>query len=234
MIICKNCGVELDADMFSCPLCGTPVADNINVQMPVPSLSPAFQYGSTMTRPQKKFTWEIISLILLSGTIATFVIDYIINKAITWSEYPVSVSLTIFSYISLFAFWPQRTITQMAGGFILSSFFLVGLDALTGKIDWSIQLGIPLLFAVTLIVSLLIVIFRMSKYKGINFIAYAFIGAGFLCMCTEAILSFFKTRSFHIEWSVIVAGCIIPVVLALLFLHFRLKKGRNLKKTFHI
>lgn len=111
--------------------------------------------------------------------------------------------------------------------------FLI-LDVLTGHINWSIKLGIPLLLVTNLVVAALIMIVRRSQHKGINLIAYAFLGAAFLCVGMEVILSFFKTGTFQLMWSLIVTGCIIPVVLVLLFVHFRLKRGRNLSKTFHI
>lgn len=234
MVICKKCGVELEADMQHCPLCGEPVAGNGNMQVPLPYKQQVFQQHRKMSLPQKKFTWEIVSIILLSGMIATFIIDFIINKKITWSEYPIAISLTIFSYISLFSFWNQKTILQITGSLILSSFFLFLLDAMTGATNWSVELGIPLLLAGNLVAALLIAVIRMSKYKGINLIAYAFLGAAILCIGIEFILSNFKTGSLQVGWSIIVAGCVIPVVVVLLFVHFRLKKGRSLEKTFHI
>lgn len=234
MIICKNCNVELEENMPNCPLCGEPVTGNGNNHLILASRQHAFPYSQKMSRPQKKFTWEIVSLILLSGIITTLIIDYIITKQITWSEYPVAISLIIFTYVSLFAFWHQRTIIQMTGGFIISSFFVVMLDALTADINWSFKLGIPILFEGNLLTAALIAVFRLSKYKGINLLAYAFLGAAMLCICIEGVLSYSKTKSFQLDWSVIDAGCIIPIVLLLLFTHFRLKKGRNLEKTFHI
>ncbi len=234
MPYCKNCGVELENEMQYCPLCGEPVTGKGNANIPITSRQQTIHYSGTMSQPQKKFTWEIVSLILLSGIVATFIIDFIINKRITWSEYPVAISLVIFSYISLFAFWPQRSLIQMAGSFLLSSVFLLLLDVLTGGVNWSIKLGIPLLLAGNLVTAMMIVIISRSKYKGINLIAYAFLGATLLCISVDGILSVFKTEVLHLEWSIIVAGCIVPVFLVLLFVHFRLKKGRSLKKTFHV
>lgn len=233
MIVCKNCNVELEDDMLFCPLCGDAVAGQ-GEHLPASGRLQPFHYGGTMSEPQKKITWEIVSLILLSGIIATFIINYIINKRITWSEYPIAISLVIFSYISLFAFWHKRTIIQITGSLILSSFFLLILDILTSGIRWSVKLGIPLLLAGNLVTVATIAVIRRSKHKGINVIAYVFLGAALICICVDAILSAFKTNLFHIEWSVIVASCIIPVVLVLLFVHFRLKKGRSLEKTFHV
>lgn len=233
---CQNCGVELEDDILICPLCGEPVngdhaakiqnADYISRQVPFEQ--------TKMSKPQKKFTWEIVSIILLSGTVANFIVDFFINHGITWSEYTVAIGLTIFSYVSLFAFWDQPTIVEIIGGFAVSSFFLVLLDAFTSGIDWSIRLAIPLLFAANLILIILIMVIRHSKFKGVNLIAFSFIAATFLCICTDAVLSYFKNHSLQLRWSIIVSACVLPVVVVLFFVHYRMKKGRNLKRTFHI
>jgi hypothetical protein len=232
MIICKNCGVELEKDMMNCPLCGEPVMGDGETRLTT-SHHPT-RRSISMSRPQKKFTWEIVSLILLSGIIATLVIDYILNKQIKWSEYPVAIALTIFFYVSMFAFWQQRTAIQMVGGLILSSLFMILLDALKGNTGWSFKLAIPLLFSGNLIAAALIAVIRSSKHKGINLLAYAFIAAALLCIFIDGIVAFFKSGSIQVWWSIIVAGSIIPVVLVLFFAYFRLKKGRSLEKTFHI
>lgn len=234
---CKNCGVELEDSVLHCPLCGERVAGSGaagGIEIPAPGQQPYTPGHGKMSPPQKKFTWEIVSIILLSAVIATLSIDFIINKRITWSEYPAGVSLIVFSYVSLFAFWNRRTVTEMAGGFVVSSFFFIVLDALTGGIRWSVKLGIPLLFLRNLVVAVLITVIRLSKYKGVNLIAYAFLGAVVLCIGIESVLSFFQTGSLRLEWSVIVAACTLPVVMVLFFVHFRLKRGRSLERIFHI
>jgi hypothetical protein len=233
-MICKNCGVELEDDMQVCPLCEQPVGGSTTPgKAPVSYGDQTFEYQK-MSKPQKKFTWEIVSLILLSTAVAAFVIDFIMNRRITWSELPISICMGVFCYVSLFAFWDQTTIIEMAGGFVLSSLCLVIVDALTGGISWSVRLAIPLLLTGNLVTAALITIVRLSRYKGVNLVAYAFLGAAILCVFIDGILSYYKTGLFQIQWSVIVVACIIPVVIVLLFQHFRLKKGRSLKKTFHL
>ncbi len=122
----------------------------------------------------------------------------------------------------------------MAGGFILSSLCLIILDLFTAGIQWSIKLAIPLLFMGNVIIAILMAIIRQSRYKAINLIAYAFLAAAIRCIFIDGSLSSFKSGSFQIKWSVIVVACTIPVVIVLLFIHFRLKKGRSLEKTFHV
>ena len=232
---CKNCGVELEDDMPACPLCGEPVMNNDPGSTSLSKERHASLHTNPkMTQPQKKFVWEIVSLILLCGAIVTFIVDFIISGRITWSEYPAAICLMIFCYVSLFAFLNRARLVKIAGGFFLSSLCLVILDFLTGRFQWSIKLGIPLLFVSNLVVAVMIAIIERTKYKGINLIAYAFIGAALLCLSADGILSLYKNELFRIRWSAIVAICVMPVVVMLLFTHFRLKKGRSLEKTFHI
>lgn len=233
---CKKCGVELEDNMLNCPLCGTPVADGGKVVNR--GLSVVEQYGykephRPMNEPQKRFTWEIVSIILVSATIGAVGIDLIINHRISWSEYPIAINLVIFSYVSLFAFWKVNTVIRLVGCFFLSSLFLLGLDMLTSGIDWSVTIAIPLLFTGNLVVALLVTMIRISRYKGINLIAYGFVAAAIQSVFIDGILSFFKTGSFRLGWSLIVVACVVPVVLVLLFVHFRLKRGRRLESFFH-
>lgn len=235
---CQSCGVELEDDMQFCPLCGKPAVGDVPDHK-VQNISTMTWRDSSfvpkqMSQPQKKLTWEIVSLILLSGAVATFIVDFIINRRITWSEYPAAIGLAIFCYVSLFAFSRQTLSIKATGGLILSSVCLVILDVVTGGAKWSIGLGIPLLFICNLVVLLFITIIRRSKYKGINLIAYAFLCASVICISIEGVVSVFKTQKLQLHWSIIVASCVIPVVIVLLFMHFRLKKGRSLEKTFHV
>lgn len=237
MIYCKNCGVELEAEMLHCPLCGEPVAGDpqSNSFQSAAASQQTTPFGrKKMNKPQKRFTWEIVSIILLSGIMAMFIIDFAMNRNITWSEYLAAICLTVFSYISLFAFWNQRTIIHMAGGFIASSICILILDAVMGNFNWAVKLGIPLLFACNVAIVVLLAVIQISKYKGINLIAYSFIAAALLSISIEGILSFYTTNLFHLWWSLIVAACIFPIVIVLLFVHFRLQKGRSLHKTFHM
>lgn len=237
-MICKNCGVELEDEMLNCPLCGEPAIENHPASSVfVPAISgpqPTSFAPAKMSQPQKKLTWEVVSIILLSGAIATLAVDWVINRRIVWSEYPLAVCLTIFCYFSLFAFWNQSTLLKMTGGLLLSSLCLVLLDIATGGIRWAVRVAIPILFSSNLIVAILIEVIRRTRYKGINLIAYMFLGATLLCLAIESILLFFETGLLQLHWSVIVAACTIPVVFVLLFVHFRLKRGRSLEKTFHV
>ena len=234
MKICNNCGVELDASMDVCPLC------NGHIQLKNPLNSEGLsgkhkvKFGQRMEPSKKKLIWEIISVILLSGSASTLIIDLTLNKNITWSDYPVALSLSIFAYVSFFAFWPQRTFLRMIASFTLASFFIFLLDSIEDGINWSYGLGIPLLFAGNVVAVPLIISIKIAKNKGVNLIAYTFLALSFFCILTEGIIDNYQYNDLNLSWSIIVFVCTMPVVLLLLFMHFRLKKGRSLEKFFHI
>ncbi|WP_224994775.1 DUF6320 domain-containing protein [Cesiribacter sp. SM1] len=187
-----------------------------------------------MSRPQRKAVWELVSIILILLITATSLINYIINKAISWSEYPVVVCLVIFSYVSSFAFLNRKREVQLLCSFVTASALILALDTFTRGDRWALQLGIPLLFFTNIIFIGLSAAFRISRQRGINLIAYSFLAAALLCVCVETITDNYIFNHITLTWSLIVCACVIPVAAVLLFMHFRLKKGRDLNKTFHI
>jgi hypothetical protein len=64
----------------------------------------------------------------------------------------------------------------MIAGFVLSSACMLGLDAITGGIDWALLLGIPILLAATIVIIFVLIIIESSKYKGVNLLAWGFFG----------------------------------------------------------
>ncbi len=193
MIICKNCGVELE-----------------------------------------QAVWELVTIIVVLLIIATSVINYIITKEISWSEYPLALYLMVFAYITSFAFLKMRRSIQLLVAFAGASVLIFVLDTITSGSNWALRLGIPLLFFANLVFAGLILVFRISRQRGINLIAYSFLAVSLLCVFVEAITDLYLFDNIRLTWSLIASACIIPVAAVLLFMHYRMKKGRYLNKTFHI
>ena len=241
MTICKNCGVELEPDMDVCPLCETPV----NQKSPVkegaraainkPGGNTATHFEKrNMSSPQRKAVWELVSIILILLMVATSLINFIINKEISWSEYPVAVCLIIFSYVTSFAFLNKSRVVQLLCALVTASLFILGLDVFTGGTSWALRLGIPLLFFSNIIFIGLLSVFRISRQRGINLIAFSFLAAALLCIGVEVVTDLYIFNHIRMAWSLIVSACVIPVAAVLLFMHYRMKRGRDLNKTFHI
>lgn len=233
MIICKNCGVELETHMQYCPLCELPVEEHNFIKLSTAQNKNIVNKNRSMTQPQRKATWEIVSIIILLVIMVTSLLNFILNKEISWAEYPMAACLVIFSYVSVFAFLHKRTEIQIFYVFILASFLIFLLDIITQNLSWSIYLGIPLLFSLNAVLAGTIIVCRKTRHKGINLIAYAFIAVAIFCLGAEVVIDQYINASIKLVWSLIVAGSILPIVTVFLFMHIRLKKGKDLYRVFH-
>jgi hypothetical protein len=241
MKACNYCGVELDAEMNYCPLCGhksdTPVVkDHKGVQDKElkETSSEAYDFDDLTKHQKRKLVWELIVLILVSGLVASFLLDLIITKQITWSKYTITIGLVLLINISLIIFMQKRIFLLLTGCFISTSLLLLLLDLFNQNFFWVLTLGIPIVFFIYLVVFALSISIRKSKQKGINIIAYSLVAAGILCFFIEGTLSMHAYHLLKFQWSVIVLVSVLPVSAILLYIHYRLKRATNLKKFFHI
>jgi hypothetical protein len=241
MIFCNNCGVELEEYMKICPLCGKHISDespeeeeNIQFQKEKGKEVLLSDFKELTPIQRRRLFWQLSGLILISGMIVTLIIDLIINRSITWSKYSVSACLALFLIITLIVFLNRIIAIALFGSFLITSLLMVLFDMFNENIGWGTKIGIPLVFSFYLVVFVLIWLVRRSKQRGINLIAYFLIASGILSLCVEGIISLQISNSLSFQWSVIAFVSVLPVSAILLFIHYRLRKGTDLKRFFHI
>ena len=150
----------------------------------------------------------------------------------TLSIYPISICLMVFSYASLIALWRTKIFFQLLGGWIISVLILFIVHRNIEQ-EWPLKLALPLLSAVNVIGMLLNFILVRVNVKGLNVLAIFFVFIAVLCLFTEGIISFYFTNSITLQWSIIVAACLLPVTAAILFMYFRTRNNAALQKIFH-
>lgn len=241
MKTCAYCGVELEKNMNFCPLCGEPVMDNnpdtqeyIRVRKRRQEEKLLTTYQKLSAEQKRKIFRQVSAIILLSGALVTFIIDFISNGTITWSKYPIAVCGVLLVNTSLISLLYKKLLLFLFTSFISTSVLLVLFDLFTETVGWGVKLGIPLLLAAYVIVYILIILIKIAEKHGLNIIAYAFIAAGLLSLCAEGIISLYVENKLELEWSVIVMASVLVIAAILLFIHYRLKKGMDLKRFFHI
>lgn len=224
--------------MNFCPLCGYAVIkepqtnDTIRFQKKSENLSTEINKLDMIQR--RKLIWEVVSIILGAGLLSTVILNIIINGTLTWSLYVVTGAVTAFIYFSIFSFLQSRLLIKIMGLCVTSAACMLVLDALDHHLSWAVYLGLPLLAAVLVVLLAFIIAIRQAREKGFNVVAYVFLAAGVLAIATENIISLYLTGNFRFNWSAIVFFSVLPVAAILLYIHFRLLKGANLKKLFHI
>ncbi len=231
MTICKQCGVELEDEMSLCPLCETPVNDSTSKDV-ILQIS-----KKEIPEVRKKdvlqlILWQITAVLLLSGIVATVIINLSIQGSITWSIYPISICLIVFSYASLIVLLRTRVFFQVLAAWVVSALVLVVVHW-SIEADWPLLIALPILSAITLIGLLMIFLLTRLKAKGLNILAVFFVCIAGLCLIIDGILSFYFNKVVELQWSVIVAACLIPVTAAILFMYFRTKNNTDFQKIFH-
>jgi hypothetical protein len=241
MIICPNCGVELEENSNYCSLCGEPVLNKtakggafIKSGKPSREEKLLSDYHRLTGIQKRKIFWKISGLILISVIILSLLIDFIVNRAITWSKFPATVSLVLFINFTLNTFLRKKTILMLIFSFLSVAVLFILFDTYAGDTAWNMRLGIPVLIAAYLTVMFLIFLVRKAKQKGLNIIAYSLLAAGLLCIFTEGILSVYISGLIYLEWSLIVMVSVVFISILLLYIHYRLKKATDLKRFFHI
>lgn len=241
MKICPNCKVELEGDMKSCPLCDYPIdnkqADpeimqNISIDTEDDNFIPGYEKLTVMQK--RKLFWELSGIILFSGIMVTLIIDFVTSKSVTWSKYTITVCLVLFANFSLITFWRHRLTILLGGSFVFSSLLLVLLDLYSHKIGWGIRLGVPILLSFYAIVFVLALLVRSAKRKGLNVLAYFFVAIGVFSICNEVLISLYFLRQVELSWSLIIFVSMIPIAAILSFIHYRLNRGIELNRFFHI
>jgi hypothetical protein len=160
-------------------------------------------------------------------------IDVLTSKNITWSRYTITICLVLFANFTLLSFLRHRLLLLLGGSFLSSSLLLVLLDMYNQKLGWGSQLGIPLLLAFYIVVLVLALLVKKSRHQGLNILGCFFLAAVIYFMCIEIIISYYKGNVvFH--WGLIVFVSVIPIAAILFFIHYRLKKGIELRRFFHI
>lgn len=241
MIRCSYCGVEVEENANFCSLCGEPVW-NKDADALAYLKSRKLQQEEKLLTDYQKLTgfqkrmvfWKISGLILISGIITTLIIDLVGNQAITWSKYPLTAGLVLYLNTTLIAFLYRKIILLLFFSFLASSVLLILLDIYAGNTGWGMQLGIPLLFTGYTGIFVFIFIVGKAEQKGLNIIAYSLIVSGVLSICIDGILSLYSGNTLRFGWSLIAMVSVAIISSLLLYIHFRLKKGTDLKRFFHI
>ncbi|MDD4425860.1 MAG: zinc ribbon domain-containing protein [Mariniphaga sp.] len=242
MMICPNCGVEVEENSNFCSLCGEPILNRTAGNEVFIRSGKARRDERLLTDYQKltgtqkrKIFWKISGLILISGIIISLLIDFIVNRAFTWSKYPATISLVLFIHFTLNVFLHKRFLLMLVLRFLSVAGIFVLFDRYGGRqTGWDLKLGIPVLIAAYLTILCLVFLVSKAKQKGLNIIAYSLIATGLLSVFTEGMLSIYNRGTIYLEWSLIVMVSVVFISMLLLYIHYRLKKATDLKRFFHI
>ncbi len=232
MIICANCGVELEDGLIVCPLCGQ--SPEINGKQEHTSNNYPSDIIRLHRKENRKHLWELSGIIAFSGIAVCTIVDLLISKGLRWSLFSDASILTAWIILTLFLYAYKRMGILIPGLVIAVTGALVAYDLISPGREWFLPVGFPLTIAAFFAAGTILVLYRAANFKGFNIIAASLVVMAGLCIITEMILDNYLTGSLNLRWSLIAAISIFPVALIFFFYHYRLKKGNQLDSFFHI
>jgi len=234
MNYCTNCGVELDKDLISCPLCGL-TKGKVEI---TEKNDQSEHYPSDIILLHRKEIrrqiWELSGIISFSGIAVCTIVDLVIKKSLSWSLFAdtsilaawICLTLVLMAFRKYFIIIPGLLIT------ILTMLFLF--DLFSPPVNWFYGIAFPVTIALFISVSIIILLWKVAHFKGFNIMAIAFLVLSGFCIVSEVFIDKYLSNKVDIRWSAIVAVSILPIALVLLFVHYRMKKGKRLDSYFHV
>jgi hypothetical protein len=234
MSYCINCGVELEEDVSSCPLCGFPVGKENLTEI----MAKSEHYPSDIILLHKKETrrhiWELSGIITLSGIAVCTIVDLVIHKSLLWSLYAdtsilaswICLTLVLLAFRKYFLIVPGLLVS------VLTMLFLFNL--FSPPVSWFYGIALPVTIALFIAVTIISLLWKVAHFRGFNILAIAFLVLSGFCIVSEVFIDKYISGKVDIRWSAIVAVSILPIALVLLFVHYRMKKGKRLDSYFHV
>ncbi len=232
MNYCNTCGIELDDDLQVCPLCGKNPADP-GEHEPVQSNYPS-DIIHIYRKESRRQIWELSGIIAFSGMAVYTIVDLVVGKGLKWS---------LFADVSILSGWICLTLLLLAfrkyfitipGLMATLLIMLLFFDFVSPETNWFLPVGLPITVAVFISLSIIILLWKIAHFKGFNILAIVFLVISGFCIVVETFIDKYLFGSVEIRWSAIAAVSILPIALVLLFVHYRMKKGKRLDSYFHI
>ena len=227
-------------DMDHCPLCGLvvgeePMAAKSEEPAPLRAESVLLESINTLTGQQKRRLFlKLLGIILISGVVATFLINFVINREISWAKYVVIAALSVFANLSIFICWQRKPFGMFIGSFLATALAFWLIEAVGRNVEWGTGLAIPILISLYGLIIIVWWLIKISHQQGFNILAIIFLAAGLFTICIESVVSLYNNDSIGLSWSVVVSGAVLPVSVLLFFVHHKLKTGIELRRFFHI
>ena len=234
MPICKKCGVELEEGLADCPLCNEPNQESKILDDDRAPIAKNPGYNPLTKREKARLFWELATIFHFSALVVIIIIDIITNKRLTWSLYSLTCIVASYIYITLISLSYNKLWIFLPGLLVNSFGFLILVDLFDNGINWFFNPGLPLAGFFVVLLGLVMFYGYRTRQKGFNIVAFAALAIGAYCILAEIFISLAKTNSVNLSWSIIVATSILPFSLFLFFFQYRLKRGRSLRRFFHL
>ena len=241
MPYCPRCGVETDPSVNACPLCSTTIPPFKDLGPGEPTW-PAGNHPASAhnlaktypTGPQRRLRALLVLVaVLATAALANLSSDLFTTGAFTWSRYPLlSLGYCFFLVSSLFS-WYRRPLVWGGCWAVLTALFLALIDLASGRLSWSLDLGLPLVVVTFGLIFLGAGFLTWTRHRGYNVFAMAALFTTVELLTIDILVSHWVLGFWSLGWSLVTALVLLPVAFFFSFLHYALRCTPDLRRTFH-
>ena len=229
---CVKCGVKLADTEKKCPLCGVAVFHPELTQeegepLYPPERTPSYQVSSAGGR-------IVVTTAFLLPLLITLLCDLQINRAVTWSGFVIGALLV--GYIALvLPGWFRRPnpVVFVPCGFAAVGVYLLYINCATGG-HWFLSFAFPVVGAVGLIVTAVVVLLRYVRRGKLYIIGGAAVALGAFMPLMEYLIYITFQRPRFVGWSLYPLIALVLLGGMLIFLAICRPARETMERKFFI
>ncbi len=224
---CDRCGILLDEGLVSCPLCDTGEKEEVSPSRPR-------QVLKVSRREAARYLWELSGIVCVTGIVIILLLNLLFTGGVNWSLYPVTSIAWIWLTLTIIMFMNRWPIAMLALLLANTLGMLVLFNLFSSTINWFVPVAMPVTTSLFILAGVVVWLSSIARYRGFNVLGLALVAVNILCIAIEVFADLHINGVVSIRWSAVVTAAIIPVASVLIFLHYRLRRGRRLDSFFHV
>lgn len=227
MPYCPKCGVQVENQCRTCPLCSFPIPNVEEQNRNHIERDKHLLNRYHLKRAENRRRWKearifvymgiVFSLVILSFSFG--ILDYHFSGMLSWSQYVITSNLAVIVFLFFLLRFIRGFLPNFLGLGIATGVFLYILDSLNGTIGWFWDLGLVICLNTMIWLYILRMIIRHTRRRGLNIPAYTLIAGTLACISLELIRDLYYRVGLHLTWSIPVITTLAPLSGILLFFH---------------
>lgn len=232
MAYCSKCGVEVEAERKTCPLCDVPI-HRYDEEAELSSLWPIQRELPKVKKRTKRFLALLPVLIILTiAFLVILIVDARMSGSLLWSRYALTALGALFSVGAGIIILGDTKILTLAWVTITVLVMLWFFDSFNNGLTWFMPLGVPITLVAALYGKLsLIGAGLWGKRYGIQAMVQSLL-VTLLCLSLDRIISSYR-GSDGFTWSLIVSAPLMVLFALATLSTFVLSRFIDLEKYLH-
>ncbi|PGS78809.1 small multidrug resistance protein [Bacillus thuringiensis] len=234
MAYCPKCGIQVERDQIPCPLCFTyiPKVSSDEQLLKENGFPHYYSMYENVRDNVIKLIFRIFSVVALLALFIPTLINFILDKTLTWSLYSSSSVISFWIVIYVFSKKVKRKALILN---ITTICLLLALDMADKQINWSVTIAIPIFLMCVTLIWLNRMFYKKNKKRWLAFAGVITISVFVLTAWISFILGQYSNRPYTFSRSLedMKVFLSIGAVCLILSYGFPNKWKEILKRKFH-